>query len=69
MTDMGVSLEAKCTATHKWFTIAHFTSVVPAADAARAFSKLYGHAHRVTDQRWPDEGEPVYVFEDGEMVA
>ena len=68
MTDMGVSLEAQCTATRKWLTIANFTAVMPATDAARALSKLYGHAYRVTDKRWPDEGEVIYVFDKGKML-
>lgn len=65
---MNVKLEAKCTATHKWFVIATFEASMPATDAARMFSKTYGHPHRVTDSRWPDEGDIVYVFEKGRMV-
>lgn len=65
---MTIKLEAECAATKKWFVIAAFEATLPATDAARLFSKTYGCPHRVTDARWPDEDEIVYIFKNGRMM-
>jgi hypothetical protein len=64
---MNIHLECKCTATHKWVPVARFLNSLEAGAAARALS-VFGIAYRTVDQRWPDEGELVCLFENGEEI-
>ena len=67
---MQVLLERKCTATHRWHTVAHFEMGIDALDAAMALSKLDGGEYRVFDDRYPDEGEPlITVYAAGEFAS
>ena len=66
---MNVLLEGKCTATHQWMLVARFLNSIEAGEAARALSASTGGAYRTVDKRWPDEGDLVFVFEKGELVA
>jgi hypothetical protein len=68
-TDMNVELEAKCTITHEWGTVAKFFSAVEAGYAARALSKLSNSTYRTSDYRWPEEGVNVTVYTSGEIAA
>jgi hypothetical protein len=64
---MKINLERKCTVSHKWHMVAAFHYAVDAGDAARALSKMDNGTYRTTDTRWPDEGDVVTVYTNGEI--
>jgi hypothetical protein len=66
---MNVELEAKCTITHNWDTVAKFFTATEAGWAAKALSKEVNGSYRVSDYRWPEEGVNVTVYTNGELVA
>jgi hypothetical protein len=66
---MNVELEAKCTITHKWDTVAKFFTATEAGWAACALSKQINGSYRTIDYRWPEEGVDVTVYTNGELVA
>jgi hypothetical protein len=68
-TDMNVELEAKCTITHEWDTVAKFFNATEAGYAARALSKAINGTYRTSDYRWPEEGVSVTVYTNGEISA
>jgi hypothetical protein len=68
-TDMNVELEAKCTITHEWDTVAKFFNATEAGYAARALSKMINGTYRTSDYRWPEEGVSVTVYTNGEIAA
>lgn len=66
---MNVELEAKCTVTHNWHSVAKFVTATEAGHAARALSKLLNSTYRTSDYRWPEEGVNVTVYTSGEIAA
>lgn len=66
---MNVELEAKCTITHDWHTVAKFFNGTEAGYAARALSKSINGTYRTSDYRWPEEGVNVTVYTSGELAA
>jgi len=66
---MNVEVEAKCTITHEWATVAKFFSAVEAGYAARALSKSSNSTYRTSDYRWPEEGVNITVYTSGEIAA
>ena len=66
---MNVEVEAKCTITHEWATVAKFFTAVEAGWAARALSKAVNGTYRTSDYRWPEEGVCVTVYTNGEIAA
>ena len=66
---MNVELEAKCTITHNWDTVAKFFTATEAGWAASALSKQVNGSYRVSDYRWPEEGVSVTVYTNGEVAA
>jgi len=68
-TNRTVEVEAKCTITHDWHTVAKFFTAVEAGYAARALSKMCNSTYRTSDYRWPEEGVNVTVYTSGEIAA
>ena len=66
---MNVELEAKCTITHDWQSVAKFFTAVEAGYAARALSNMLNSTYRTSDYRWPEEGVNVTVYTNGGVVA
>jgi len=66
---MKVRLDRKCSATQNWVHVADFRFSHDAQSAAELFSKLDECDHRVTDTRWPDEGDEVTLFRKGALVS
>jgi hypothetical protein len=66
---MNVEVEAKCTITHKWDTVAKFFNATEAGWAARALSKAVNGTYRTVDYRWPEEGVDVTVYTNGHIAA
>jgi len=66
---MNVEVEAKCTVTHEWHTVAKFFTAVEAGWAARALSKAVNGTYRTSDYRWPEEGVDVTVYTNGHIAA
>jgi hypothetical protein len=66
---MNVEVEARCTITHEWATVAKFFTAVEAGYAARALSKLLNSTYRTSDYRWPEEGVNITVYTSGEIAA
>ena len=48
---------------------ADFRFAADARPCATFLSKLDGGVYRVTDSRWPDEGDDVTVFVSGEVAG
>ena len=64
-----ILLERKCTATQQWDVVSNFRYSHDAEVCALLLSKLDAGKYRVVDQRWPDEGDEVTLYDNGELVA
>ena len=64
-----ILLERKCTAAHKWDLVADFRYHHDAEACALLLSKLDADRYRIVDQRWPDEGDEVTLYDNGEFVV
>lgn len=64
-----IVLERKCTATNKWLLVARFRYNVDAQPCAKLLSKLDQTSYRILDSRWPDEGDDITVYINGEIAS
>ena len=66
---MKVRLDRKCPVNHNWDHVADFRFAADARPCATLLSKLDDGVYRVTDTRWPEEGDDVTVFVSGEVAG
>jgi len=66
---MRILLERKCKVSQQWHSVARFECSVDAEPVACLLSRIDGGAYRTIDQRWPDEGDEVTLYINGEISA